>query len=134
MKLYADEDGASTVRAIPDVIVSALARVEVAAALWAKQRSGALPPVVLRVLLAEFEADYYGDGRLPPRFAVVLIDDALLGAAARLAGMHRLRAYDSVQLATAVAARAAEPECRMFACFDDALADAAVAEGFTVVR
>jgi hypothetical protein len=45
-----------------------------------------------------------------------------------------VRAYDAVQLASALAARAANPGCREFACFDEGLRAAAAREGFALVR
>lgn len=56
---------------------------------------------------------------------------AVLEAAARLCAVHGLRAYDAVQLASALAVRDAVPECRTFAAFDRQLRAAAAAEGFT---
>lgn len=42
VKLYADELGVDVVRAVPSLIISQLARVEVPAALWRKHRLGEL--------------------------------------------------------------------------------------------
>jgi hypothetical protein len=63
----------------------------------------------------------------------VAVTGSILDEAARSVGRHPLRAFDAVQLASALAARAADPELTAFACFDDALADAARAEGFTLL-
>jgi predicted nucleic acid-binding protein len=52
---------------------------------------------------------------------------------ARLCAVHALRAYDAVQLACALAARDAVPECQTFAAFDRQLRAAAAAEGFALV-
>jgi hypothetical protein len=57
----------------------------------------------------------------------------LLAAAASLLPRHGLRAYDAVQLASAFAAREADPLCSVFACFDRALNEAAEANGFGLV-
>ena len=54
VKLYADEAGAGEVRALRAVAVSQLSRVEVPAALWAKQRLVELDVVDAQVLTAEF--------------------------------------------------------------------------------
>ena len=134
MKLYADEAESDRVRSLAEIVVSVLARVEVVAALWGKQRSGAVPVEAVRTLVAEFEADWYGDGCRSPRFAVVVAEDAVLAEAARLAGVHGLRASDAVQLAAAMAARAADPACDTFACFDRSLAEAAARERFSALR
>ncbi len=45
---------------------------------------------------------------------------------------YGLRAYDAVQLASAEAARAADPGCDSFACFDASLRDAAAGAGFAL--
>ncbi len=128
VKLYADEAGHEPVRALHVLVVSALARVEVPAAIWRKQRLGELDAADTALLVAAFEADYLGTDDEPPRFAVVIPDAPVLDAAARLAGVHGLRAYDAVQLATALAVVAVEPDCRTFAAFDRQLRTAAAAE------
>lgn len=56
----------------------------------------------------------------------------LLEDAARLTAQG-LRAYDAVQLASAVRARAADPELVSFACFDAGLRRAAARAGFSLI-
>lgn len=46
--------------------------------------------------------------------------------------MHPLRAHDAVQLASALAVRAADSEVVGFACFDAGLRGAAAAEGLVL--
>jgi predicted nucleic acid-binding protein len=133
VKLYADEDAADEVRALGAVAVSVLCRVEVPAALWRKHRLGELDATDAQVLGAEFEADFYGDDREPPRFGVVAVTAGIVDDAARLCAVHGLRAYDAVQLASATAARLADPDLQAVAAFDRALRRAAAAEGFTLV-
>ena len=132
VKLYADEPGASEVRALSNLVVSCLARVEVPAALWRKHRLGELPLEHASVLVASFEWDYFGGTAAEPVFAVVGATGEILDEAARSLAQHPLRAYDAVQLASALAARAADPELTTFVCFDEMLAAAARAEGFRV--
>ena len=84
VKLYADEDGYQQVRGMTSIAVAQLARVEVPAALWRKQRIGELSANDARLLTADFEADYYGTGSEPPRFAAVLATGSVLDEAARL--------------------------------------------------
>ena len=110
------------------LVVSALARVEVASAAWTKQRTGELESVDAQVLIGEFEADWRTG-----RFFVIAVRDQLLGAAARLTGIHGLRSLDAIHLATAMAARDADPTCTTFATRDDRLGSAASREGFAVV-
>jgi predicted nucleic acid-binding protein len=129
VKLYADEFGADNVRQLPRLVVSQLARVEVPAAIWRKQRMGEISAADAAVLVAAFEADYFGGTDEEPRFVVLAITAGLLDDAARLVGVHGLRAYDAVQLASAVATRAAVGEAVVMASFDKSLSAAAAAEG-----
>src|SRR5690606_29724163 len=96
------------------LVVSALARVEVASAAWTKQRTGELESVGAQVLSGEFEAD---SGR--GRFTVIAVRDELRGAGARLTAIHGVRSLDAVHLATEMAARDADPTCTTFARRDD---------------
>jgi predicted nucleic acid-binding protein len=114
-------------------VISLLARVQVPAAIWRKHRIDELDAADARVLVDAFELDFTGDGRDPPRFATVALSPGLLESAARMTGVHGLRAYDAVQLASACAVQEADPECDAFACFDASLRRAAAAEGFSIV-
>jgi len=79
---------------------------------------------------AAFEADAT---TADPRFAVVEPVPAVLDDAVGLAGVHGLRAYDAVQLASARAAAAVDDRVRTFAAFDEQLRGAAAREGFVLV-
>ncbi|MGH3273553.1 MAG: type II toxin-antitoxin system VapC family toxin [Streptosporangiaceae bacterium] len=133
VKLYADEDGHEHVRGLVSVVVAQRARVEVPAALWRKQRMGELSASDARLLTADFEADYYGTDSAPPRFSAVATAGHLLDRAARLCATHGLRAYDAVQLSSALAVRGADESCTAFAAFDRSLRAAAAAEGFQLL-
>jgi predicted nucleic acid-binding protein len=113
--------------------ISALARVEVPAALWRKQRMGELTAQAATTLAARFAHDYAGGGDRAARFAIVPVGVRLLDAAAQLVASAGLRAYDGVQLAAAVAARGADPHIDAFACFDRDLRHAAAVHGFVLV-
>lgn len=102
VKLYADEQDCAAVRKLSHLVVSQLARVEVPAALWRKHRMGELAATDTGVLVADFEADYFGDMNEPPRFSVVAVTVEIVDAAARLVGVHGLRTYDGMQLASAL--------------------------------
>lgn len=115
------------------MITSALIRVEVPSALWRKVRLGALDEVAALRLIEAFSVDVSGRAGEGARFAMVAVGDGLLAAAGELTGRLRLRAFDAVQLASAVAAREADPECATFACFDGELRVAASASGFELV-
>jgi uncharacterized protein len=133
VKLYADEPGAPEIRGLQALIVSCLARVEVPAALWRKVRLGELDADDASVLCDEFEADYFGTDDETVRFAVIGLAEQILDTAAELVSAQGLRGYDAVQLATAVRAREADPDCRELAAFDAELRQAAARTGFRLV-
>jgi uncharacterized protein len=56
-----------------------------------------------------------------------------LDDAARLVATHGIRADDAVQLASAMAAREADPDCTAVACFDQRLRRAAASEAFSLI-
>lgn len=127
------EPGQESIKALVGLTVSAIARVEVPAALWRKERIGELDSSDAEVLVATFEADLRGTADAPPAFATVALATEVLDVAAEATAAHALRAYDAVQLASALAARSADPSCRRFACFDDELRDAAARSGFGLI-
>jgi predicted nucleic acid-binding protein len=133
VKLYADEVGAETVRGLSPLIISQLARVEVPAALWRKHRLSELSMADVTLLIAAFEADYFGTDEEPARFLVIAATASILDDAAQLAGVHGLRAYDSVQLASARSSLREVPEGLCFAAFDQALLAAAAREGLQLL-
>jgi len=128
VKLYADESGADEVRSISPLIISQLARVEVPAALWRKHRLGELSAEDATLLVAAFEADYFGVDDEPERFFVIAMTPTVLDDAAQLVGVHGLRAYDSVQLASALSTSSEFPEGVAFVAFDQTLRAAAARE------
>ena len=133
VKLYADESDTDAVRSLPLLVVSQLTRVGVPAALWRKHRIGELSAADAGVLVAAFEADYFGTEDEPARFFVITPTSHILDQASRLLGAHGLRAYDAVQLASACAVNAAVPEGASFAAFDKTLRGAAAAEGLELL-
>lgn len=133
VKLYADEVGSEIIQGYATFLVSELARVEVPAALWRKHRMGALSAEAASTLVSRFEAELFGSPTTAPRLARIVVSPKILDDAARACGAHGLRAYDSVQLATALAVRDADPSCTDFAVFDAQLRDVAAIEGFHLV-
>jgi hypothetical protein len=133
VKLYADEPGSELIRTLSTVIVGQLARVEVPSALWRKHRMNELSASDTSILVAAFEADYFGTLDEPGSFLIIATTAALLDDAAQLVATHGLRAYDSVQLASARAAGHELPEGLSFAAYDDALRAAAAREGFRLI-
>jgi hypothetical protein len=119
---------------LSNLVVSSLARVEVSGALWRKARLGELVAEDAAVLVEEFEWDWFGSGDADVRFAVVGVTDDVLDVATRSVARHPLRAFDGVKLASALLARAADPSVTTFACYDETLAAAAAAEGFTPLQ
>lgn len=113
--------------------MSGLARVEVPAAIWRKHRLGELSIEDAAVLVEEFEWDWFGKPPGELGLAVLDVTDEILDEAVRSVARHPLRAFDAVQLASALAARAADASLTDFACFDEGLANAARAEGFAVL-
>ena len=105
-----------------------MARVEVASAFWRKLRSGELRRSQASALAEQFRADLDGTLEEPPRFVIVADALPVLAAAAHLVAIHPLRAYDAVQLASALAVA---PD--RFACFDSDLREAAAIEGLELV-
>jgi predicted nucleic acid-binding protein len=133
VKLYAAEEGSEEIAALDAVVVSALARVEVPAAIWRKSREGGISAGEAALLVRKFESDIAAVGGAPPRLTMVAVGSHLLAAAASLLGIHPLRGYDAVQLATAMAVRGVDPSFRGFACFDSALRRAAETQGLAVI-
>jgi predicted nucleic acid-binding protein len=129
VKRYVPERGHDAIHGLVALAVSQLVRVEVPAALWRKHRIGELDAADAAMLVRAFEADYH-DGA---PFAVVAVRATVLDDAVRHTARHGLRAYDAVQLASAVACRAASPDTTSFAAFDRTLRDAAAREGFDLV-
>jgi predicted nucleic acid-binding protein len=133
VKLYADEPGHRPIRAVGELVVSALARVEVPSALWRKTRTGGLEDATASILVSAFESDFHGDSDSSPRFTVLSLTERVLIDAAREAARHSLRAYDAVQLASALVAREVDSRCCQFACFDSELRGAAGRAGFLLL-
>jgi predicted nucleic acid-binding protein len=133
VKLYADEAGHREIRALRLLVVSAIVRVEVPSALWRKARTGELEESATGILVGAFEVDFHGNPDFDPRLTIVSLAEPVLIAAAREAARHSLRAYDAVQLASALAVRELDPRCSHFACFDADLRRAAARESFTLV-
>lgn len=143
VKLYVPEVGHDRVEGVAEPLtVSALAVVEVHSAFWCKCRMGDLTSAQAAVLCAQFDADLDRSATsiehdLPPtelpHFIVVECSGDVISGATRLAARHGLRAGDAVQLATALAVRAAVNDATTLLSFDQNLADAARAEGLRVL-
>ncbi len=113
--------------------MSALARVEVPAALWRKTRTGELDDAAASILVSAFQFDFHGDSDTDPRFTIVTPTERVLITASHETAHHALRAYDAVQLASALSVREVDPRCDRFACFDTELRRAASRAGFLLM-
>lgn len=107
VKRYADETGSAWIRQITDphaqntILLAEITLAEVAAALAAKQRAPKGITLEQRDrVLSRFLQD------CDEHFTLVSIDRSVIDRAVELAQHHRLRAYDAVQLATALEASA----------------------------
>lgn len=86
VKFYAEESDHELVRSIDVLIVSQVARVEVPAALWRKQRLGELGADQARLLSDDFEADFFGTDGDEPRFSSLAKSSIELPACATCTG------------------------------------------------
>lgn len=134
MKRYSTESGSGTVRGLTDVVVSILLAVEVPSAIWRKHRTGTLTQANARILIRQFEAEYSGTAAKPSEFEIIALTSVIVSQAASLVSAHPLRAYDAVQLASAMAARVVDASLNEFCAYDQQLTTAARAQGFVIVR
>lgn len=131
VKLYVEEEDTERVRAWPGpVLIAAISEVEVCAAIWRKQRLAEKLASHARLVVDSFRRDLESLGGDVELMRVALTPQ-ILDRAAGLVGRHQLRAYDVVQLATAVVVREVAP-VREFLAFDRELCRAAAGEGFDV--
>ncbi len=136
VKRHVTENGTDWVRALMDVgagnyiSMSSLAIVEVASAFHRKHRLGELDAAQLATAITEFETiALHGYGMID-------VTPDIVSAAYSLVARYPLRAYDAMQLATALAVQTALqasglPALTLLAS-DRQLLAAAQAEGFTV--
>ena len=131
LKIYLDEDGAAVVRegvSASNVVASSLvAFVETRSAFARRRRTGELSPTDHRRLAHDFEADW-------DRYVKIEVSEALVFESARLADLHRLRAYDAIHLASVLLLGARVGEAPTFACWDRDLSAAAAREGLPLLR
>ena len=130
---YAAEERQAALGRPDEIIVSVLARVEVPSAIWRKHHMGELAAEDAALLVAAFEADYFGTEGEAGGFLAVPVRSAILARATRLVAAHPLRAYDAIQLASALAVAEVVPELTGFAVFDRQLRAAAAAEGLSLL-
>lgn len=101
--------------------------VECASAIARRQREWSLRSDDAGVALARLQA-------LAGAWLEVLPSNAVRNDAQRALRLHPLRAADSLQLAAAMVAAEHQPATLAFVCLDERLNEAAVREGFDVIR
>lgn len=126
MKLFIQEQQSDAMRSASKsftlIVVSQVTWVEMCAALALKQRTRQIDAPQAAKALQELR-DEWG------RYSKLAIDQALVSAAGQLALTFGLRAYDSLQLASAQRTHGQAGSTLAFACFDQQLNAAAVALG-----
>ncbi len=132
VKLYVREPGSNLLLELANsphnrLLISSLAAVEFTAAVHSAERSGRITISGGAELIASFRHD------LSSRLIRRMITDSVLDNAVALTGYYPLRAYDAVQLATALAV-AESGESSVFVCSDINLLRAASAEGLSCVN
>jgi uncharacterized protein len=129
VKVYVEETASDRVRELvfeaEALLTARITYAEVRAAFARCRRERLLSAPELRTLTRRLDEDW-------GRYSVVEVSDAVVRHAAALSERHALRAYDAVQLASAlVAGDVIEALC--FACFDERLAQSARREGLVPV-
>lgn len=131
MKIHVQEVGSTLVReAVTDasmVVTSLLTYVEARSAFGRRRQAGDLSAAEYRHVVEEFEADW-------DHYVVLDVTEMLIREAARLAEIHRLRAYDAVHLASAQLAAARSEDELTLASWDIELERAAADEGVRLLR
>ncbi len=132
VKRYADEPESHLVQAVSEpVFASDLAAVEVPAALWRKHRVDEISASEAQTLCQRFLADV-SVSSLNRNTVLMRVSEDILHEAIGLVARHPLRAYDAVQLASALAASRLMGGCT-FGCFDRQLSTAAAIEGLPLL-
>jgi predicted nucleic acid-binding protein len=128
VKRYVEEPGSITVRAVLEsqpIATSRLSEVEIASGLARRSREGGLSRSELARSLTSLREDIRS-------IALIELDEEVTKEAVSLLMRHRLRAGDSVQLASCLYLhRQASEEVRLLA-YDERLNDAAQAEGLAL--
>ncbi|HUH98322.1 MAG TPA: type II toxin-antitoxin system VapC family toxin [Anaerolineales bacterium] len=129
VKKYIQEAGSDQVIAFFDTFevigTLALTQAEMAAAMSKAGRQGWVEQSAITKAWEVFLSHWPNYMRLPVSAAVV-------DRAAELAWQHRLRAYDSLHLASTLTWQESAGEAAIIACFDKQLIDAALKEGLQV--
>jgi uncharacterized protein len=129
LKLYVQEENSEAVRDMSArarvVAASRLAYAEARAALARACRERRITDQELESVLLVLHQDW-------PRYFVIEVSADIVRYAGDLAQEHALRAYDALQLASALTLRNKVSTEVCFLCFDDVLNQAAQASGLSV--
>ena len=129
IKIYVTEEGTDSVQEAVSrasvVAASRVAYVEARAALARACRESRIGERDLRQSVAELDEDW-------KRFLVVEVSDDLVQRAGDLAEEYALRAYDALQLASALILKRRVDSSVFFLAFDQALTQAAQSAGLAV--
>lgn len=132
VKRYANEPESHLVQAVSEpVLASDLATVEVPAAIWRKHRVGEVSASDAHTLCRQFLNDV-SSSNLDRNTVLMKANEDILHGAIDLVARHPLRAYDAVQLASALSASRLVGGCS-FGCFDRQLSTAAAIEGLPLL-
>ena len=141
VKRYFQEQGHDWIETLHDphqkhiFYIAQAALVEVVASICRKAREQDMPLEERNTIIDDFRRD------VRRSYSMWVVDNALYIAAGDLCRTHRLRAYDAIQLACAIAIREdafgvqppeAEPSEVIFVSADRGLLTVALAEGFNI--
>jgi predicted nucleic acid-binding protein len=141
VKRYFHERGHNWIETLHDpnqnhvLYIAQAALVEVVASICRKAREQDMPLEERNTTIDDFRRDVRSS------YSAWVVDNALYMAAGDLCRTHRLRAYDAIQLACAIAVREdalgsqppeAEPPDVIFVSADHGLLTVALAEGFNI--
>lgn len=109
------------------VMVSQVAWPEFCSAMALKRRTGQLAPSEVQAILGSLSAQW-------PKYHRLAVDSELFNEAGALVLQHDLRAYDGVQLASALRAANTVGSSLRMCCFDKSLSAAAKQRGLVVLE
>ena len=131
MKLYAQEQHSDWTRqqltSASRCIVSQITWVEMCAAFGLKERTGQIPASDAKAALARLRLEW-------PMYVRLALDTQLFNTSGELALRFGLRAYDSVQLASAQQAYLQLGQNMRFFCLDKQLNTAATSLGLPILQ
>lgn len=133
VKRYVEERGSTWIQMLAEskahhkLIIARIAWVEILSAFARRQREGTFAPADAAKALQSYRFDW------DHQYQIVEVDRALIESAGQLVSKHPLRAYDAVQLASALRILPAFAQAKTvsltFVSADDRLIAAAQAEG-----